>query len=80
MLVVSPQPRSAQTQPRESCCNNIVIREYWRLYWIEAERTYKENTDGDYQAVSDVSFPDEFLGNLMFQAIKKFDSQRIQES
>lgn len=59
---------------------DIIVRDYLRRYWEEAEKAYKEDTENNYERVGDVTFTDEFLSNLMFQAWKKYDAKIYEHS
>ena len=59
---------------------DAIVREYNSMWWEEAEKAFKEDTDGNYNEVSDVSFTDEYEGNLMHTAWKKHDSSALDES
>jgi hypothetical protein len=59
---------------------DVIVREYRSTWWEEAEKAFKDDTDGNYNRLEDVSFTDEFEGNLMYQAWKKHDSTAWEES
>ncbi len=52
---------------------DVVVREYWKIYWESAEESYKNDTDGNYERLEDVSFGEDYLNTLMIRALKKFD-------
>jgi hypothetical protein len=58
---------------------DVIVREYNSIWWKEAEEALKEQPD-EYNVINDVSFTDEFEGQLMLQAWKKHDSTAADES
>jgi hypothetical protein len=58
---------------------DVIVREYNSIWWKEAEEAVKEQPD-EYNVINDVTFTDEFEGQLMLQAWKKHDSTAGDES
>jgi hypothetical protein len=59
---------------------DVIVREYNRMWWEEAEKTFKEDNEGNYDEISEVTFSDEYEGQLMLQAWRKHDNSATEQS
>lgn len=59
---------------------DVIVRDYNTSWWEEAQKTLKEDTEGNFSSIEEVSYSEDFEGHLMFQAWKKHDSSVGDES
>lgn len=58
---------------------DVIVREYYDIWWKKAEEASKEQPDA-WPTADEVTFDDEYEGHLMHQAWKKHDSSAADES
>lgn len=59
---------------------DTIVREYNKMRWDEAAKAFKEDTEGNFDDASDVSFSEEYEGHLMHEAWKRHDTSASDES